>query len=138
MFRGLCIKGVSRVRSTKIPLSRIQEFMNINLSDNVRYYNQSSAHAIYYDNCLRGSLGVQYQQYQEYSIKEMLDSRGDLCGFKRWPPPQRHVMWHFAPRGTQFHTSSMGFQRWPLCCFMWHLVSHTKTVIGISCIKIQQ
>jgi len=41
-FRGLCIKGVLRVRSIEIPLSRIQKFMNISLSDNIRYYNQSS------------------------------------------------------------------------------------------------
>jgi len=60
-FRGLCIKGVSTVRSTEIPLSRIQEFMNISLSDNVKYYNQSSVRAIYHDNCLQGSSGVQYQ-----------------------------------------------------------------------------
>jgi len=40
--QGLYIKGVLRVSSMKIPLSRIQEFMNISLSDNIRHYNQSS------------------------------------------------------------------------------------------------
>jgi len=79
-FRGLCIKGVSRVRSTEIPLSRIQEFMNISLFDNFRYYNQSSVCAIYHDNRLWVFSGV---QYQEYSIREMWDSRGGPSGFKR-------------------------------------------------------
>jgi len=54
-------------------LSRIQEFMNINLSDNFRYYNQLSVSAVYHDNHLQGSIG---KQYHEYSNQEMWDFRG--------------------------------------------------------------
>ena len=49
---------------------------------------------IYY---LRGSTGI---QYQEYSNQEMWDSRDSSRGFKRWPPSLGHVMWYFVPCGT--------------------------------------